>query len=157
MLNEHIFIFVDINTKTMTWQVQDVVWYQIITSQHRNFIFLHYLQDEVFAFLTKFSGKKMNEEDDDGRVSPTTTVNTWLWKSAKEDEKSGILVSKWILYSLVRARVANWSSSFRKQLVAKSTVSEALFSSERACSKISCIHFQDTTDFATGCILKLQL
>ena len=52
------------------------------------FQFLGYFQDEVFAFLTKFSGKKIDEEDDDGRVSPTTTVNTWLWKSAKEDEKT---------------------------------------------------------------------
>ena len=51
------------------------------------FQFLGYLQDEVFAFLTKFSGDKI-EEDDDGRVSPTTTVNTWLWRDVKEDKKS---------------------------------------------------------------------
>ena len=69
-----------------------------------------------------------DDDDDDGRVSPTTTVNTWLWKSAKEDEKSGTFVSQWTLYGAVRGRVSSWSLSFRIQPIAKSAVPEALFS-----------------------------
>ena len=33
----------------------------------------------------------------------------------------------------------------------------ALFSQETAGSKIGCIHFRDTVDFTTNCILKLEL